>query len=240
MAVGGAVAAGTWAAPSILSVDAAAAATLLCETISWLPFAADIDDLPVDQAVIPYGTSGTATLTFDDTLVPAPTSSFAGYATVSPLGDETDQITLGMTATSLGTGDQIGLYFDFDVPVQNLSFDLLDVDLGTGNWQDRVGVRALNGASTVPLTLAGNATWNPTYVSGVSLAGIFLEFTGILDPSGVGTGVPNTGAGSTDANVTISIPGPLDRLEIFYLAGPLTPATPQPQQIGIGPMFLCS
>jgi hypothetical protein len=224
----------TWAAPSILSVDAAAAASITCvsEVLSWTPFAADINDLPTDPAVVPYGAAGTLTLTFDGTTAPAPTLPIAGYATVSPLGNEVDNITLGMTATA--AGDLVTLTLDFDVPVAFIDFELLDIDLGDGNWQDRVTVSAFDGVTPVAIAPA-DYTVNPVFVAAVPV-GSAVEFTGILDPSGLGTGVPNT---TTDANVALTLTGPITQIVLVYEAGPLTPVTPQPQQIGLGPVTVC-
>lgn len=227
-------AAAAWTAPAILSVDAAAAATVQCipEVVSWTPFAVDIDDLENDPAQVPYGASGTLTLTFDGTTAPAPASSLAGYADVDPLGNESDNITLGMTATT--AGDQVTLILDFDVPVLYLDLTLLDVDLGSGNWQDSIEVAAFDGVTPVAIT-AGMYTFNPTFVSATPSAPT-VTFTGISDPSGTGSGVPNT---STNANVALSLVGPITQVVLTYIAGTLTPATPQPQQIGIGPLTVC-
>jgi hypothetical protein len=226
-------AAAVWVAPAILSVDAASAATCVSQTLAWSTQEVNVDNLDTSSFTVNYGTGGVLTVDYDDTTAPAPPTATPGYATVTPLGGETaDFITLEMDASA--TGQLVTLTFDFSTAVRFLTFTLLDVDLGTGNWQDEVTLSASLLGS--PVTLApGDITFNSTFVSS-TVVGTDNRFTGILDPSGVGTGVPNN---TTDANVSVTYPTLVDSVTITYRAvggGP----DPQPQQVGVGSLTFCA
>jgi len=226
-------AAAVWATPAILSVDAASAATCSSETLAWSTQEVNVDNLDSSSFTVNYGTSGVLTVAYDETTPPAPPTADAGYATVTPLGGETaDFITLEMDASA--AGELVTLTFSFSTDVRFLTFTLLDIDLGTGNWQDEVTLSASLAGSPVTLTPA-DITFNPVFVSS-TVVGTDNRFTGIFDPSGVGTGVPNN---TTDANVSVTYPTDVDTVTITYRA--LAAAVdPQPQQVGVGSLTFCA
>lgn len=230
---GAAGAALAWVTPAILTVDAASAATCMVETVLWSDFSIDVDNLDTSSFSVPYAASDTLTIAYDETTPPAPPTADAGYATVSPLGGVISSfITLEMDAST--GGQQVSITFTFTTPVRDLNFTLLDVDLGSGNWQDRVVLTATESGSPV-LIGAGDFTLNPLFVSH-AVVGSTDQFTGILDPSGVGTGVPNF---DTDANVEVTYAALVDTLVITYIAMPEA-VDPALQQIGITDFTFCS
>lgn len=230
IAVGSAIA---WVAPSIISVDAASAATCVTESTSWSSQQINIDALDTSSFTVGYGSGGVLTVEYDKTTAPAPPVAHAGYASVTPLGNQTaDFITLEMDAATVG--EETTLTFTFSDPVEFLTFSLLDVDLGLGNWQDEVDLTVT--LAGVPVLLApGDATFNPVFVDH-TVVGTSDVFTGIFDPSGTGSGVPNN---STDANVLVTYPGLVDQVVITYVAAGGGP-NPAPQQVGITDLIFCS
>jgi len=220
-----------WVAPSILSINAASAAT--CQPAS-MDFTLNALSLSTIQnggtTTVPFGATGSIDVTFE----PSGLSTGVGQFDVdqpTPLGGAfADFGSLNMTGQSLN--DFVELSFLFSSPVDLLTVTLLDVDLGetlvgpVNFWTDRAQVTALNGVTPVPI---GASTFNATFVDQPS-AGVY---EGIFDPSGTGAGVPNT---STDANIQINFLTPLDLLTIRYIAaGPGV----EDQQIGVAFLDFC-
>ena len=224
--------AAVWAAPAILSVDAASAATCSSQTLAWSTQETNVDNLDSSSFTVNYGSGGVLTVAYNKTAPPAPPTAHAGYATVTPLGAATaDFITLEMDASA--ANQQTTLTLTFTTPVRFLTFTLLDVDLGTGNWQDQVRLAATLGAT--PVTLApGDITVNGSFVSS-TVVGTENVFTGINDPN-AGGGVDNN---TTDANVSVTYPTNVTQVVITYRALGAA-ADPQPQQVGVGTLVFCA
>ncbi len=90
---------------------------------------------------------------------------------------------------------------DFDQPVENLSFELFDVDQGRG-WDDRVTV------------IATNAAGEQVEVLFSDLDGLHSVTSGTVDADGNATGDVET-SGAPDS-VTVSIAGPITSLKVVF------------------------
>lgn len=218
-----------WAAPQILTVTAAGAQSGACipDGLAWSDFEIDVDALPSGSFDAPIANGGTVTVAYT-----AGGGSTVGYATVAPLGGVFSSFaTLGLAASAPAEFTELTL--TFSVPVEDLSFTILDLDLGDGFWQDQIQLEASLAATPVLLG-AGDVSFNATLVASALLPPA-NQFTAISDPSGIGSGTANS---SADANVAVTYPSAVDTLVIRYLAGPAE-ATPQPQQIGVGDLTFC-
>ncbi len=236
-AAGGAI---VWALPTILSAPAQALGSCAPARLTWSDWEIDIDNLtPAPSSFgAAIGASSTATVSFSTSGIGSGAATTA-YAAPSPLGAETTSfIVLNLLAAA--PGDSCSLTISFSNPVSYLNFTLLDIDLGLGNWQDQVDVTSSYLGSPVVLA-PGEATFNGVLVSQAELPApgptkVTDQFTGILDPSGTGAGVPNNTA---SANVALGYSNvKIDQVVLTYRAGP-TIATPQPQQIGIADFVFC-
>ncbi|MDX8348980.1 Hint domain-containing protein [Cognatiyoonia sp. IB215446] len=120
------------------------------------------------------------------------------------------------TAWALGTiaGEQVlvasqvdepvTLDVAFDDPVENVQFELLDVDAGT--WDDQITVIALDAnGDAVPVSFTDLAFHH-------SVAGNTLSSDGNVSPGIEGSGAPDS--------VTVTIPGPIVSLQVIYDNGP--------------------
>ncbi|MEL6682749.1 MAG: hypothetical protein AAFQ09_08895, partial [Pseudomonadota bacterium] len=92
----------------------------------------------------------------------------------------------------------------FDAPVQDVRFELLDVDADT--WDDQITIIALNAdGNAVPVSFTDLASHH-------SVAGNTLSTDGNISGDIDGSGAPDS--------VTVSIPGPISSLQIIYDNGP--------------------
>lgn len=227
-AVGGAIA---WTTPVIFSSPAGAQGSCINTGVAWSDWEAAVNDLESSSFLVdPIDLSTTS---MDVSYSPAGLGSgtaSVGYVLISPLGAETSSfITVELDASA--ANEYVELTFLFSAAVDLLSFSLLDVDLGTGAWQDEVTLTATLAGSPVVLGVS-DYTFNAAYVqhddvfAGPKVADRF-------------TGLQEAANNTTDANVAITYPAPLDTLVLRYLA--LGEAVdPELQQIGITNFSLCA
>lgn len=230
LATAGAVA---WTVPTVITVEAAAAATCFATTVTWSDYDATIADYPDSWPFfVPIGLSSDIEVGFDDSGTGAGTGN-AGYADlINPLGGaSTSYIVLELEATA--TGQYVELELVFSSLVSQLSFTLLDVDRGLGRWQDQVQLRATRGGLPVPAPTVTPGSLD--LVASPIVDGV--QVLALTDPSGVGDGTANN-ATTANALVDYGVGNYLDRLVIRYEAGP-DEGVPQRQQIGITDMFMC-
>lgn len=220
-------AAGVWAAPLVLSSTAAAQTSGSCApgSVLWSDWQSEIDDLGSNPFTVPGTGSGSLEVSFDASGMSAGTAT-PGYATISPLGGETDNfICVEMDATTGGQFCQVA--FSFDVEVDTLSFTLLDIDRSVGNWQDRITLQATFQGAPISGTV-GN-TLNPSFVQYQNISPGVDQYTGLDDADN----------NSDDGNVLIVYTSPLDLLIVTYTALSVG-GDPQPQQIGITSFDYCA
>lgn len=213
-AIGGAAA---WVVPSVLSVQAAAAATCSNQVvINWSDWISSIPNLnpPGPGSFdIGIGSSSLCTVSFSDAGMTSGGTAQAVYASTTPLGARPDNF-IEVSVDSVADGESCELTFAFTgtalTQVQNLTFQLLDVDRGIGFWQDQVELTASLAGSPV---LATSVTTGPYTNHTVFGSSDFV--TGNPDPSGTGAGTPNT---TTDANATVTYGPSIDKLVLRYTA----------------------
>jgi hypothetical protein len=119
----------------------------------------------------------------------------------------------------------------FSRPVCNLVFDILDCDQNTGGgsvWTDEVTIQPLVGALLTPVL----GTYTPF------LGSTFITPNAAVGPATTatftGTGGVNCGDSSNEANVTVRVRGPVDRVRITHAMQMPFPATGGDRQhIGI-------
>jgi len=194
LAGGGAVAATTWVAPSVLALDRVSAAVGSCGTppvqVDWTAYANT------------FPTSVTAN---DGTVVNIAISDPFGVADAGFFGlvfngtTSTLDNPLLMAMSNANNGDFTSLIFTFSQPVAPC-FELLDVDRGTNSWEDTVLFNGTNGGVAVPLG------------PGDVVAGPANTVVGLNTVVGTGS-APNS---TTDGNMTVTYPGPIDELEIRH------------------------
>ncbi|MGZ4759853.1 MAG: hypothetical protein ACXV95_12395 [Acidimicrobiales bacterium] len=227
--VGLAAAGVVWAAPSILTVDAAAAGScgVAVSTLDW--------SLVTTGAPGPSSVSGqtnmhgvTATISHTDPNGRAFTDSFQALTLASAgarFGNATQWYELQMSGASVG--DLQTATFAFNNALNSLSFTLLDIDQNnnnqTGRWRDIVSVAA-TGAT-------GSAVGFTTSAMGANVTGSGTTATPF---SATGSNVGNT---STAGNVTLSFTAPVKSFVITYNAAAPTGSTQttgfDEQRIGI-------
>lgn len=103
-----------------------------------------------------------------------------------------------------GVSEPVTLTLSFDDPVENLSFELLDVDAGT--WDDQVQVIALDAnGNQVPISFTDLAFHH-------SVSGGTLSSDGNVSPDVEGSGAADS--------VSVNIIGPIVSMQIIYDNGP--------------------
>lgn len=101
-----------------------------------------------------------------------------------------------------GLSDPVTTQLDFAQPVENLSFEIFDIDQNTGSWDDRLTIIALDAAG------------NQVTINFSELDGLHSVSGNQLDADGnASTGVETSGAADS---VTVSIPGPITGLTFIF------------------------
>ena len=220
-----------WAAPSILTLDAAAAASCGTgtHTMAWSQ-KADNSGPGVFTSTGGTGSPNVTVGTNNSATNPANSGgggSLGNNWTVVNNGTQVGNQTaafwyMQMKATAGGSAQWLETTFTFAKSVVGLSFTVFDVDIGNaGNtWTDIVSVTGKNAANVqqnVTVTKAGG-TGSPT------LAG-----SGTTTASA--TGAANVGTNSTVGNVTFSIATAVNSVTVRFAAGVVTNPI---QYVGIG------
>ena len=100
-----------------------------------------------------------------------------------------------------GLSEPVTTELTFDSPTTNVSFELFDVDQGA-TWDDMVTV------------IAYDIDGNPVEVQFSDLDGLHTVTGSVVDADGAASsGVETTGA---DDSVTVTIPGPVSRIEVIF------------------------
>jgi hypothetical protein len=230
-------AAAAWVVPQIISAPAVSASTTsptcVPTVVDWSDFASSVSALNspgpgfFDVAI---GNKSKIRVSYSIAGISVGGSATASYATTTPLGGETTNF-LELSMQAGAVGDFQELTFDFigavGTAAHALTFNLLDVDLGTGFWQDQVRLSAT--MSGVPI-LASSVTTGPDNTA--TVVGNSDVVTGTNDPSGIGDGTDNS---TTDANATVVYPTTINKLVLRYTALDNTAL----QQIGISSLSFC-
>ncbi|GHE86186.1 hypothetical protein GCM10016455_02060 [Aliiroseovarius zhejiangensis] len=127
----------------------------------------------------------------------------------------TNTSTSGQTATATSNGspsepglwvsgvtDPITTTMSFDTPVENVSFEVYDLDFSAGGWDDRITITATD------------ADGKPITINFSDLDGLHSVSGGQVDADGAASnGVETSGA---DDSVTVTIPGPLSDITFVF------------------------
>lgn len=196
-AVGAGVAGAAWAAPQIVSTEAAAAASCNPGTLSWSGFTigSTFTSAVVNGVTVTLSTTtlpGTTLLSTNRTIRASPNGGIS-----APV------LQFQQLPNAIGIGQDIT--FSFDAPVSNLSFSLYDIDNLSGGWGDRIQVFTAGYTSSIPSTFTpATPTGN---VIGDGTAG--NRFRG-----------SNTNANWNDSsnrgNVTLTYAGPITSFSFRY------------------------
>ena len=143
-AIGAGVAGAAWAAPQIVSTEAAAAASCNAGTLSWGGFTvgSTFTSTTVNGVTVTLTTAtlpGTTTLSTNRTIRASPNGGFSQRV-----------LQFQQLPNAIGIGQDIT--FSFDAPVSNVSFSLYDIDNLFGGWGDRIQVLTTGYTSTIPST----------------------------------------------------------------------------------------
>ncbi|WP_282960700.1 Hint domain-containing protein [Actibacterium sp. MT2.3-13A] len=137
-----------------------------------------------------------------DVTVSTPTNSDGDSAAAVGEGSRFGESAL---APSSGVSEPVTTTINFSEPVENLSFEIFDVDAGSCSWDDKVTVIARDAyGNIVPVTFS-DTTANHA-VSGNSIEGEGHDSSGV------------EGSGASDT-VTVSVAGPIVSLELVYEDG---------------------
>ncbi len=197
MLAGSAITAGTWIAPSVLTLDRVAAATGSC----------GVAPLRFDWSTIAPTTAMPASITANDgTVVSFALSGstgllaggYTGNVRTGSRGARTDYMALGMSGARNGNG--VVLTMSFSQPVQ-ACFEVLDVDRANGSWEDSLTFSASIGGANVPLSVA-DLTPVGTSVANVGTNGAI--------------GVSSEPNSSDAANLVFNAPSEIDRVVMSY------------------------
>jgi hypothetical protein len=241
--IGGAAAgaAAAWAAPAILTFDAAAAqGTCVPFSVDWADHETSINDLASNPFPVAVDIQWQLDVSYSNAGMTSGGQDAVGYALSAPLGGQTsDFIEMQLHPNNPDPGGDTGadgeyteLTFVFTdtltaalAPVQDLSFTLLDIDFSAGDWQDDVQLYASLNGTPVLLAPGDYTIVNNTVVS-ASVGPTYDEFTGVDGP------VPNI---DTDGNVQITYSGLIDTLVVRFTAL----SGIQAEQIGISGLTGC-
>lgn len=128
--------------------------------------------------------------------VATPTNGGAAWVLGNIAGEQV------LTASSIT--EPVTLDLAFDEPVENVRFELLDIDAGT--WDDQVTLIALDAnGDAVPVSYTDLAVHH-------TVTGNTLDAGGNVSPGVEGSGAPDS--------VTVTIPGPIVSLQIIFDNGP--------------------
>ena len=201
-----------WTAPVILSLPARAAGSCLTPgAVSW-------------SSTIVTDTGGAApflTFSLDSTGMTTGTAILSN-SNFASLGGTTSFVSINMSGQSVG--DTAVLTLLFDGPVSNLTFSLLDLDVGgadpsdvvNNTWTDQAVLG--DGGGTVTSTPHISVTEGPTQ----TYTGLFVDPSGVTNADG---NVDLVFSGASVTTVTIT----------YVAAGPGT----QDQQIGLSDLAFC-
>ncbi len=239
-----AVAAAAWTAPQILTMEAAAAAVSCvappggasfqslaigapgasAASYPWVVNLGDATEMTI--ALVGAGTyQQFGTGSGNKTSVQQNTGGLG--STVKYWRGDKDKAAAGAGFIPNGAMGESVYELRFSQPVCNLAFLILDCDqsLGTGSeWTDQVVISPFVGAVAVAGTFTPSATTKIT--PNTPQTGSSVTFTG--------SGTTNVGDGSADANIAVSIPGPVDLVRISHrMAMPGGATTGDRQHVGI-------
>ena len=129
-----------------------------------------------------------------------------GFTVSTPQNVDCDEWVHGVSGTSDGlvsscVDDPTVVTIDFDQPVENLSFELFDVDSDECNFDDKVTIYAYDADGNKVEVSFSDLYYHS--VSGSTVEGEGYYYSGV------------EGSGSPDS-VTVSIAGPIVRLEIIH------------------------
>jgi hypothetical protein len=236
-----------WATPTILSLDAAAAASgNPCTTQSFTWQSGDLEtnnpvSRPIGSSFVNANYESHVGLGTGSAVSPGNTSQ------TSPLGGVNNLMELDLHITGAGQYESVIFTFTTEMfgtipaSVKNLTFTLLNIDVGNGgaDWVDDVRLYGkVNGS------IIGGAYTGGTYVpaaftntgTDVSTTNNITDGSGTYDRA-LGTGGPASPLStSTTGNVVVTFAGPIDYLEIRYIGNGGT----QPQLIGISDLSACA
>ncbi|MEO1206350.1 MAG: Ig-like domain-containing protein [Pseudomonadota bacterium] len=142
-----------------------------------------------------------------------------GTAEHNMQGGENGFMVVQQNASALNTANALETSFAFDQAIENVSFNVLDVDRASDfSSQDQVQVLAYDASGTqVPVTVRANTVFTDQ---------VGDAFTGEL------SGVDGT---NTNGNLYVEIAGPVSRIVVATTSGPdVTATNPGTQLIGIG------
>ncbi len=222
---GAAAAAGTWVAPSVLTLDRVVAATGSCGPA---PVQVDWSDHTTGGVFTPVP----ASLTANDGTTVTITTTDSGGANYAPYGfmvfagttgARVDSLILSMKDAKKPAEDFVEIEFSFSRPVQ-VCFEFLDVDRWPGAWEDRL---TLDGRLGGPAGTRIDVT-AADVVTGPECA---LVATNVVQATG--TAVANT---SSAGNAEVNYPAEIDYLKIHYDD---PPGWKQVQFIGIHDLRWC-
>lgn len=234
------VGAAAWVAPSILTVDAAAAATCLKFVYPFGQFGDDIGLLSNDSPTLLLADPIDLLLTYSSTQPDGPAR--VRYAPGTSGTKSTDFIQFELSNNDYHgiLGEFVELRFQFLVQgtsdpllVRNLSFSLLDVDqspgggAGGGQWRDLVEVQAYAGSSFVP------ASVTPSSPADVVHQLLSSPPRDQVKPTPQALEVPDN---STAGNVDFSYTSPVDTLYVRFIVDD----GPEAQQIGLWRLSGCT
>ena len=139
--------------------------------------------------------------------------------TTQPAGLHSGYLSLAIDPTTAAPDGTMSATVGFDQPVENLAFQILEVDRSGTAVQDQVTILAFNGGVPVPVTVLANSA----HIS--------------QDAGGHVGGTDGAAGANGDANLFVSIDGPADEIRIVYAAGPqATDADPGVHRIGVSDM----
>ena len=149
----------------------------------------------------------------------------------TPQGGQRGFWALSIDAAS--AGQYIENIFTFSLPVEELSFSLLDIDQAEGQsgigYQDKVSVHGYRKGVEVSLSLSDI----------LAVTGVQGNSVQVVNPNTyLGGGTPASSV-SPDGNIRVSFPGPVDSLAVRFEAGAGGPANPGLQSIGISDLNFC-
>jgi len=128
----------------------------------------------------------------------------------------------GIDKQNTAVGETLVLSIVFSCSVHNLAFTVLDIDQTANNFVDKVTLAAFNNGTPVSGTYTPvNAT--PSFTPTLPITGTSATFTG------------NAGAGgaTTNGNVAVSVPGPVNRFDLTYQSAHAA-GVGTLQEVGIG------
>ncbi|MEZ5142722.1 MAG: hypothetical protein R2726_09430 [Acidimicrobiales bacterium] len=236
LAAGAAAGAAGWVAPVVLSTPAFAATTSKCTsqgTISWSSFALNQPGTSLASYPWDVATIGNVKLTFSFLPgVASPPLSFTGSTQTGVVSAAQGGFPTGQFfqfgKNTAAQNNAITLRMQFDTPIANLQFVLVDIDRAVGggnNFVDQVTLAPTLGGTPV------TGTFTPQQPPATQLA----PNTPTTNTTAVYSGTSTGGVSDSTGNLLVSVPGPLDRLDLTYTS--TQTGTGTTQIIGVRDMF---